>query len=260
VSRSVALRIHPRPPGSAASRCRPASRARRRRGPFTVYDTSGPEHSDYHKGLPRRASPGSRPAGQRRQRQPVPDALRAPRHRHRGECASRPCARAWTPRSSDERRALIPANIKHPGQAMIIGGTPGEDQRQHRKLRLPPPSPRRSEDGLGQSGAPTRSWTCRPGATSTRRASGSCATACRPGTRSPSIRARGWTAARVYPRASCRPSRSRRSRGRLLRIRRRSCATSAHRQPVTGIVWRRPMAVVPGPPPRESSTPSSHLS
>ena len=54
---------------------------------------------------------------------------------------------------------------------------PGQDQRQHRQLGGRPPRWRkRSRRWCGRSaGAPTRSWTCRPAATSTTRANGSCA-------------------------------------------------------------------------------------
>ena len=55
---------------------------------------------------------------------------------------------------------------------------PGEDQRQHRQLRghLLDRGGGREDDAGRPAGAPTRSWTSRPARTSTRRASGSCAT------------------------------------------------------------------------------------
>ena len=74
----------------------------------------------------------------------------------------------------------------HPGQHQPPGiraddhrpQLPGEDQRQHRQLGRHLLDRRGGrQDGRGRSaGAPTRSWTCRPGATSTTSASGSCAT------------------------------------------------------------------------------------
>ena len=55
---------------------------------------------------------------------------------------------------------------------------PGEDQRQHRQLggRLRRSTRKSTSCGGRRCGAPTRSWTCPPAGTSTRRASGSSAT------------------------------------------------------------------------------------
>ena len=70
---------------------------------------------------------------------------------------------------------------------------PREDQREHRQLApCRRRSARRSTSCAGRSsGAPTRSWTCRPARTSTRRASGSSATR-----RCPSARCRSTSASR----------------------------------------------------------------
>ena len=94
--------------------------------PFTVYDTAGPEHSDYHKGLPRLRQPwidrrlASGDSGNRSQ---MHYARRGIVTEEMYFAAIREGMDPAFVRDEVARgRAIIPANIKHPeSEPMIIG-------------------------------------------------------------------------------------------------------------------------------------------
>ena len=180
--------------------------------PLRVYDTSGP-YTDPAAAIdlrPRAArscgGPGSWRAAsttaRRRVRPSAPGlALARPREvlRGRGNVTQMHYARRARSRrrwsSSRSARACRAELVRergrarprdHPGQHQPPRvraddhrpQLPREDQRQHRQLgrRLLDRGGGREDDAGRRAGAPTRSWTSRPAATSTRRASGSCAT------------------------------------------------------------------------------------
>ena len=163
----------------------------------------GPDRSRRRPALPQRPPQGA-PRQARRERQP--DALCPPRHHHardgicrdpresRPRAARRPRPRRPGFRRRDPRlrhprirpRRGRPRPRDHPQQHQpprkrADGDRPqlpGQDQRQYRQQRgRLATSPPRSTRWSGRSaGAPTRSWTSRPAATSTTPANGSSAT------------------------------------------------------------------------------------
>ena len=111
--------------------------------------------------------------------------------------------RRGRPRPRDHPQQHQPPRIRADGDRPQL---PRQDQRQHRQLApSPPTSPPKSTRWSGRSaGAPTRSWTSSPAATSTTPANGSSAT--RPCRSAPSPSTRRWRRSAASPRTS--PGRS----------------------------------------------------